>query len=208
MKKLNGILKLGLAIAGLTGAAPAIGQTLVSLPGPSLGARIVGEARPVIGWVQLCARWPRECEVDTAEAAIISLNAKTWQTIVLTNRRVNTTIRPMTDQAHWGEPDRWDFAADGAGDCEDYQLLKRKLLAEAGLPRRALRMTVVIDEKREGHAVLMVRTDRGDFILDNKTNAVLPWHETGYIYVKREGQDGPTWVSLGGATSPLSTASP
>jgi predicted transglutaminase-like cysteine proteinase len=207
MNKFNGILRLGLVAAGLLGTAQATGaQTLVALPGPTLAARIVGEARPVLGWAKLCERLPGECEVDTTEAAVIGLTAKTWQAIVSVNRRVNTTIRPMTDQAHWGVPDSWDLPTDGAGDCEDYQLLKRKLLAEAGLPRRALRMTVVIDEKREGHAVLMVRTDRGDFILDNKTNAVLPWHETGYIYVKREGQDGPTWVSLGGATSPLSTA--
>jgi predicted transglutaminase-like cysteine proteinase len=69
-----------------------------------------------------------------------------------------------------------------------------------------MRMTVVIDEKGEGHAVLMIRTDRGDFVLDNKTNAVLPWHDTGYIYIKREGQSGPAWVSLGGASSPTVTA--
>jgi predicted transglutaminase-like cysteine proteinase len=207
MKKLNGILRLGLAAAALIGTAQAAGaQSLAALPGPSHAARIVGEARPVPGWAKLCERLPSECEVDTSESAVIGLTAKTWQAIVSVNRRVNTTIRPLTDQVHWGVPDSWDLPTDGAGDCEDYQLLKRKLLAEAGLPRRALRMTVVIDEKREGHAVLMVRTDRGDFILDNKTNAVLPWHETGYIYVKREGQDGPTWVSLGGATSPLSTA--
>jgi predicted transglutaminase-like cysteine proteinase len=208
MNKIHGILRLGLAAAGLFGAAHTAGAqtTLVSLPGPALAAKVVGEARPVLGWVDLCARLPRECEVDTTEPAVITLTAKTWQAIVSMNRRVNTTIRPLTDQAHWGKPDSWDLPTDGAGDCEDYQLLKRKLLAEAGLPRRAMRMTVVIDEKREGHAVLMVRTDRGDFILDNKTSAVLPWHETGYIYVKREGHDGPTWVSLGGATSPLSTA--
>ncbi len=36
--------------------------------------------------------------------------------------------------------------------------------------------------------MLMVRTDRGDLILDNKTNAVLPWQRTGYSFVKREGQ--------------------
>jgi predicted transglutaminase-like cysteine proteinase len=208
MNTLNGILRLGLAAAGLFGAAPAQAQSMAALPGPSLAARIVGDARPVPAWAKLCERLPGECEVDTTESAVIGLSAKTWQAIVSVNRRVNTTIRPLTDQAHWGVPDSWDLPTDGAGDCEDYQLLKRKLLAEAGLPRRALRMTVVIDEKREGHAVLMVRTDRGDFILDNKTNAVLPWHETGYIYVKREGQDGPTWVSLGGATSPLSTANP
>jgi predicted transglutaminase-like cysteine proteinase len=64
----------------------------------------------------------------------------------------------------------------------------------------------VIDDEGEGHAVLMVRTDRGDFILDNKRNAVLPWHQTGYVYVKREGQDSASWVSLGRSTSPTVTA--
>ncbi|MCC2653281.1 MAG: transglutaminase family protein cysteine peptidase, partial [Microvirga sp.] len=58
------------------------------------------------------------------------------------------------------------------------------------------RMTVVLDELRAGHAVLMVRTDRGDFILDNKTNAVLPWSDTAYDYHKREGAEGLVWVSL------------
>ncbi|MEE8631239.1 MULTISPECIES: transglutaminase-like cysteine peptidase, partial [Methylobacterium] len=117
-----------------------------------------------------------------------------------------TSLRAVTDQEHWGVPDRWDLAEDGSGDCEDFQLLKRKLLAQAGLPRRAMRMTVVIDEKGEGHAVLMLRTDRGDFVLDNKTSAVLPWHRTGYTYIKRESQDATAWVSLGGATAPTVTA--
>ena len=59
-----------------------------------------------------------------------------------------------------------------------------------GLPRRAMRMTVVIDELGEGHAVLMVRTDQGDYILDNKTSSILPWDETGYVFIKRESQSG------------------
>jgi predicted transglutaminase-like cysteine proteinase len=69
-----------------------------------------------------------------------------------------------------------------------------------------MRMTVVIDEKGEGHAVLTLITDRGDFILDNKTGAVLPWHRTGYVFIKREGTDAVAWVSLGGVTSPTTTA--
>jgi predicted transglutaminase-like cysteine proteinase len=121
---------------------------------------------------------------------------------------VNKSVRSIPDREHWGVADRWDLAEDGSGDCEDFQLLKRKLLAEAGLPRRAMRMTVVIDGRDEGHAVLMIRTDRGDFILDNKTNAVLPWSKTGYIFVKREGQDRTAWVSLGGVLSPIATANP
>ena len=94
--------------------------------------------------------------------------------IVDVNERVNATILPVTDQDHWGVADRWDYPDDGMGDCEDIQLLKRRVLIEAGLPQRALRMTVVIDELGAGHAVLMARTDRGDYILDNKRKAVLP----------------------------------
>ena len=69
-----------------------------------------------------------------------------------------------------------------------------------------MRMTVVIDQDGAGHAVLMVRTDRGDFVLDNKQDAVLPWKRTGYVYVKREGAQGREWVSLGRWTDPIRTA--
>ena len=142
-----------------------------------------------------------------SEAATITLTPQAWQTITRVNRQVNATIKPMTDHEHWGVADHWDFAEDGYGDCEDYQLVKRQRLVAAGFPRRALRLTAVIDEDGAPHAVMMVRTDRGDFILDNKRNAVLPWRETGYVYLQREGGTGATWVSLGGAiSSPVTTS--
>jgi predicted transglutaminase-like cysteine proteinase len=181
-------------------------QTLASLPAVSAPARDLGEARPILAWVEFCRRAPSECQVDTSEPAQIALSPKVWQTITTINRQVNEAIKPKTDEEHWGVADKWDLPTDGYGDCEDYQLLKRKLLTEAGFPRRAMRMTVVVDEKREGHAVLMLRTDRGDFVLDNKTNVVPSWFETGYIFVKRESQDSAAWVSLGGAVSPIATA--
>ena len=49
----------------------------------------------------------------------------------------------------------------------------------------------------------MALTDRGEFILDNKHTAVLPWNRTGYTYLKREGSDGRAWVSLVGRLSPV-----
>ena len=195
-----------ITIAAFAFAQPSRGQALASLPQASAPALKVGEARPLAAWTEFCHRLPAECTVDATEPAEVALTAKVWQTITLTNRRVNGAIKPVTVQDLWGVADRWVLAEDGYGDCEDYQLLKRKLLVEAGFPRRAMRMTVVIDEKNEGHAVLMVRTDRGDFILDNKTDAVLPWFQTGYVFVKRESQDAIAWVSLGGAISPTMTA--
>jgi predicted transglutaminase-like cysteine proteinase len=194
-------------VAGLLGAAAsASAQVVAALPAEAQPIANVGEARPLPAWTEFCQTYASECAVDRAEPAQITLTPKTWQAIVSVNRKVNATIKPMLDSDHWGVADRWDLPTDGYGDCEDFQLLKRKLLAEAGLPRRAMRMTVVIDEKNEGHAVLMIRTSQGDFTLDNKTDEVLPWSETGYVFVKRESQDAVAWVSLGRATSPTVTA--
>ncbi|ACA16863.1 transglutaminase family protein cysteine peptidase BTLCP [Methylobacterium sp. 4-46] len=195
------------AMLALLGAAPAArAQTVAALPATTLAAPSLGAARPIAAWVEFCQRYAAECAVDPSEPETITLSPRVWQTILTVNRGVNTRIQPVTDQEHWGVPDHWDLAEDGTGDCEDFQLLKRKLLAEGGLPRRAMRMTVVIDEKGEGHAVLMLRTDRGDLVLDNKTSAVLPWHRTGYTFIKRESQSAVAWVSLGGATGPTMTA--
>jgi predicted transglutaminase-like cysteine proteinase len=200
------VLKAGIVGTTLLLAGAAQGNTPDTLPAqaPAIGKE--GDAKPVSAWVRFCERYAEECGVDTREPKTVELTPDIWQTITAVNRRVNTRIKPMTDQAHFGVVDNWDYPDDGLGDCEDYQLLKRRMLVERGLPRRAMRMTVVIDETNEGHAVLMIRTDRGDFILDNKTNVVLPWDQTGYLYVKREGQDGRAWVSLGGVTSPTATA--
>src|SRR5215210_3081553 len=165
-----------LALAIGVGPVQAQKRAAVSMPlATALESR--GSARPISAWADFCNRVPTECEVGPDEPRMITLTDEVWRLLVTVNSRVNATIKPMTDASHWGVPDRWDIAEDGYGDCEDYQLLKRKLLAEQGLPRRAMRMTVVIDDKGEGHAVLMIRTDRGDFVLDNKTNAVLPWNQ-------------------------------
>jgi predicted transglutaminase-like cysteine proteinase len=205
--------RLGRAASfGLVGAILMLGgattqaHTGPALPEGGLGVETGPAARPTAAWTEFCTRMPDECRVDLSEPATIPMDLALWRTLTSVNRRVNARIKPLTDQAHWGVVDRWDYPDDGFGDCEDYQLLKRRMLVERGLPRRALRMTVVIDDIGEGHAVLMVRTDRGDFILDNKTSTILSWRKTGYAYIKREGQDGAAWVALNGGSSPVVTA--
>jgi predicted transglutaminase-like cysteine proteinase len=198
----------GLALLALA-AGPVQAQTFAALPDSSLNQRLetTGGARPVQAWTQFCARYPSECDVNPAEPATVAMTGRLWKTLNTVNKLVNTKIKPRTDLEHWGVVDRWDLAEDGYGDCEDYQLLKRKILVEQyGLPRRALRMTVVVDEQGEGHAVMMVKTDSGDLVLDNKRSAILSWQDTGYVFVKREGQDSRDWVSLGDRSSPATTA--
>jgi predicted transglutaminase-like cysteine proteinase len=93
--------------------------------------------------------------------------------------------------------EKWSYPDDGYGDCEDYVLLKRHLLIKAGWPRAALLVTVVRDQRGDGHAVLTVRTTKGEFVLDNQVEKVLPWTETGYRFVKRQSQTDPNvWVQL------------
>jgi predicted transglutaminase-like cysteine proteinase len=159
-----------------------------------------------LAWIEFCDQQPWECSIDLSEPDTILLTDGTLALLQEVNTHVNRTIAAVTDQDHWGVVDRWDYPDDGLGDCEDMQLLKRKLLIERGLPQRAIRMTVVIDELGAGHAVMRVRTDRGDLILDNKRDAVLPWQQTGYVYVKGEGVDGATWVWLGDQIAPTVTA--
>jgi predicted transglutaminase-like cysteine proteinase len=170
---------------------------LLWLAAPAQAASVLvpkGEAPPLKAWLALCQQNPSECDVDPREPEAVSLTPEVMDLIASVNRHVNKSVAPVTDRERWGVEDVWEYPLAEQGDCEDYQLLKRKLLAEAGLPRRAMRMTVVINELGEGHAVLTVRTDRGDLILDNRTGAILPWHETGYSFIKRESSHRTGWV--------------
>ena len=159
----------------------------------------VGEtSRPPIGWVQFCETRPRECNVERTEPRDVQFTAQAKRELERINRFVNERIKPMTDLEHYGVVEKWTYPEDGYGDCEDYVLLKRRMLMQLGWPRSALLITVVRDKKGEGHSVLTVRTDKGEFILDNQVEEVLPWADTGYRYIKRQAQHDPNlWVSLG-----------
>jgi len=169
----------------------------------------LGEAtRSPIGWVEFCSENPGECRGSASEPRDIVMSQAAWRDLLKVNRWVNDTIKPMTDMDHWGVIEKWSLPSDGYGDCEDYVLLKRKMLIDAGWPREALLITVVRDKKGEGHAVLTVKTDKGEFILDNQNENVVLWTETGYRFVKRQSQgDQNVWVSLGDGRPAVSTAS-
>jgi len=165
------------------------------------------QARPPIGWVQFCADRPHECEVPPTTPRDVVLSTKAWKDLVRINNRVNENIKPMTDLDHYGVVEKWTYPDDGYGDCEDYVLLKRRMLIDAGWPREALLITVVRDGKGDGHAVLTVKTDRGEFILDNQENEILAWNKTGYRFVKRQSQsDQNVWVSLGEPRAPATVS--
>jgi predicted transglutaminase-like cysteine proteinase len=154
------------------------------------------------GWLEFCRRYAGECDSGPLAPLDIDLTAKAMKEIERVGQWVNAHVKPVTDLDHWGVIDQWDYPADGKGDCEDYALLKRKILIGKGFPLQALLMTVVKDENNEGHAVLTIVTNAGEFVLDNLNDEVKPWNRTGYRFVKRQAQtDQNLWLQIGDPTA-------
>jgi predicted transglutaminase-like cysteine proteinase len=184
-------------------------DALPAVAGPPRLAHLLAPevTRPPSGWVDFCARQPSECASTATALHEFTLSPGAWKDLVRVNNWVNQTIKPLTDLEHWGVVERWSYPDDGYGDCEDYVLLKRRMLIESGWPREALLVTVVRDKKEEGHAVLTVTTDKGDYVLDNQTAHILLWSKTGYHFVKRQSQFNPNVrVSLDDLRPTLATA--
>ncbi len=155
-----------------------------------------GKTLPPVGFVQFCLTNPDDCKAKGGKTYKLAMSPDRWNLIYQVNTYVNGKIAPVSDQDLYGEPERWAYPID-AGDCEDYLLLKKRYLEGLGFPPEALLITVVLDEKAEGHAVLTVTTDGGDFILDNRRNDVLRWTDTNYTFLKRQSHGDPVqWVAL------------
>jgi predicted transglutaminase-like cysteine proteinase len=158
--------------------------------------RVFGLTQPPYGFVSFCDRMARACMQGEQEDQRLFASPARLAELDAINRAVNHEIEPVTDIELYGVNDFWTIPTT-KGDCEDYVLLKRKRLMELGWPASALLITVVRDERGEGHAVLTARTAQGDFILDNKTDEIKVWHRTRYDFVMRQSYLNPrVWMSL------------
>ena len=94
------------------------------------------------------------------------------------NRAINMAIRPMSDVAQWGVPDRWSAPlatlASGRGDCEDYAIAKYVALREAGLAENDVRLVIVRElASGEDHAVVAAHVNDKWIVLDNRHLALI-----------------------------------
>jgi len=123
----SGIVLIAALATSAIGALPAVA-------GPERLAHVLisDVTQPPPGWVEFCARQPAECTRTTTAPQNLTLSRKAWRHLVQVNNWVNETIKPLTDLEHWGVVERWSYPDDGYGDCEDYALLKRRMLIEAG----------------------------------------------------------------------------
>ncbi len=150
-----------------------------------------------IGHKQFCQDNGWACPDEYYDPVVVRLDEARWKELIAINTEVNRRIRPMTDEDLFGKVEYWTYPVNGYGDCEEYVLEKQRVLTEAGWPKSALLITVAKDVQNSGHAVLTVRTDKGDMILDNQIEAVLPWYSTPYRYIKRQSASSPlAWTGI------------
>ena len=155
-----------------------------------------GKSPPPIGFVKFCVNNPADCKTLRIDHDRLAMTPDRWNLLTQVNNFVNDKIAPVSDEDLYGEVEHWAYPTD-AGDCEDYVLLKKRYLENLGFSAEALLITVVLDEKGEGHAVLTVTTKDSDYVLDNRRNTVLRWNNTNYKFLKRQSHSNPLqWVAL------------
>lgn len=107
-----------------------------------------------------------------------------------TNRKVNAGIKPRNEAS-----DTWSIWPE-YGDCDDYAITKLAELIKRGFPVGSLRMAICKTETGENHAVLVVVTDQGEYVLDNRTSQIKKRSQTGYKWIAMATADPNKWVKL------------
>jgi predicted transglutaminase-like cysteine proteinase len=169
-----------------------------AVPAAAGGAMATGglTSQP-IGHYEFCKANPAECSIRPADLKPVALTKAVWSELAGVSVAVNAAVKPMSDFDIYGKDEVWAYPDKGVGDCEDYVLEKRRRLNQLGISLADLLITVVRKPDGEGHAVLTVRTSKGDYILDNLTDKVRPWNQTGYRFLKRQAADNTgRWVSI------------
>jgi predicted transglutaminase-like cysteine proteinase len=146
---------------------------------------VTGRTTQPIGHYEYCKANGADCSLRSANTGPVRLTKERLNEIVAINDHVNGSVTPVTDLDLYNVEEYWTFP-EKYGDCEDYVLLKRQMLMDRGWPASSLLVTVVRQRNGDGHAVLTVRTDRADYVLDNLEERVLPWNQTEYQFLKRQ----------------------
>jgi predicted transglutaminase-like cysteine proteinase len=191
------MISLSTVFAGCLLASNADARDRLSLQADPAPA--IAEASPALApfqHVRFCLRHPADCKSDPTEKDLVELSDQTSELLNRVNRSVNAAITPTVKTYGTNIEDRWTIAP-SRGDCNDYAVTKRHELIADGLPARVLRLSVVKTDSGIGHLVLVVTTSKGDLVLDNLTDAILPWQRTGYQWLKiQSAVDARFWYAI------------
>ncbi|MBB3134298.1 putative transglutaminase-like cysteine proteinase [Rhizobium pisi] len=150
---------------------------------------------PPFAQVLFCAQNPAECR-DNNGQSVVALDDKQMLQLKDVNSTVNRTMIGRNDPRNELNGDVWKVNV-RSGDCEDFALTKRSRLIAMGWSSRALRIATAYTPSGEGHAVLVVRTDKGDLVLDNRLSSIKNWRDTDLRWDKiQSGTDPYVWYRL------------
>lgn len=150
---------------------------------------------PPFAFITFCARNPEQCRPG-GDVTMVTLDTINDFQLRDVNISVNKEIRPLNEVSDGADADVWDVNVE-AGDCEDFVLTKRDRLIALGWPASVLRIAVAKTAWGEGHAVLVVKTDRGDLVLDNRTNVIKDWRSANLQWTMIQSASSPkVWHSL------------
>ena len=197
-----GVTFLGLALLYTNASASDSARDVAVIVKP-MNAVTFGKSLPPVGYVEFCSHDEDECKAKSASKGQLAMSPDSWNMLNQVNTYVNGKIKPISDKDLYHVAEKWAYPT-SAGDCEDYVLLKKRYLQSMGFPTNELLITVLLDERGDGHAVLTVVSDNGDFILDNRRDDILRWDQTPYKFLKRQSQlDSKQWLSLQKSNSQL-----
>ncbi len=137
---------------------------------------------------------------QSAQRPMLALTPRLWQNLKAANDAVNSAALPISDRALHGMSDHWSLPLRQGkrllGDCEDFVLEKRRLLRAHGYPSNTLSVALVRTAWGENHAVLIVSTDRGEFVMDSLSDKLSLWSQVDYTLLLRQSPFGEDiWVS-------------
>lgn len=154
---------------------------------------------PTPAFENYCERNPVAC-MTTGSTNRINLDQGLLSRVQAVNTFVNHSVAQKTDKEIFGIDDYWEIA-EKQGDCEDIALRKQKELVKEGIPLSDLLLTVVKEPSGTGHAVLTLRTNQGDYVLDNQTDDIKLWYNTPYkFYARQSYRDYKLWLKIDGCT--------
>ena len=177
-------IAVGLLQACVTGAVQS--SSVKSSPMP-LGRA----AGPPPGFFDFCQRLPEECKRVAATPAVVELTPERRGELERVQSAVNRRITSVEDIDQYGWREHWAYPDSGYGDCEDYALEKRRQLIAGGWPAQALFLAVARIPRGKAHTVLVAATSEGDFVLDNRRSAVMPWRRLPYAWKIRQSAAAP-----------------
>ncbi len=133
-------------------------------------------------------------ETHAGPAAPAGTDLALAETAEQVNRLVNRRTLQRSDLKTYGVDELWRPAGSGPGaigDCEDIALEKRAELLAAGVSPQRLVLATVYRSGVGLHTVLVLRRDGGDFVLDSRTNRILPWARARYSWLRLQSAERP-----------------